>query len=125
MRFLGTLLLVLTLNLQTSGKYDGTWSSTNGSQSGDLHITLSEDGAKWNAEASFAFEGEDIPCKVTRVEVAGTKMVLAYQFDLGGYRLLSTLTGDFASSTVSGKYDTKTVENSQPIDAGTFTATRK
>ena len=53
------------------------------------------------------------------------KMVLAYEFDLGGYRLVSTLNGEVGGDTLAGKYETKTVDGSQRIDAGTFTTARK
>ena len=115
----------LSHSLDPAGKYDGTWSSTNGSQSGALHLALVEESGQWKAEASFAFEGDEVPCKVTKLEIEGAKVALAYQFDLGGYKLVSTLTGEIADDSLSGKYETKPVDGGQQIDAGTFKTTRK
>lgn len=125
MRLLGTFLLSTLALTGPSGKYEGDWTSTNGSQSGALRLSLSEEGGRWKAEASFSFDGGDVPCTVTRVEVDGAKMVVAYQFDLGGYKLLSTLTGEVAEDVLAGRYETKPIDGAQQIDAGTFKTKRK
>ncbi|MCC7153577.1 MAG: hypothetical protein IT161_03320 [Bryobacterales bacterium] len=126
MRLLGNLVLWAALLLAgPAGKYEGDWTSAGGSQSGALRVTLAEDDGKWKAEASFSYDGDEVPCKVTRIEMDGARMLLAYQFDLGGYSLVSTLTGQAGGDTLSGKYETVTAEGAQPVDSGTFRTTRK
>lgn len=126
MRLLGNIVLCVAILLAgPAGRYEGEWNSASGSQSGALRVTLAEDGGKWTAEASFSFDGDEIPCQVTRIEMDGARMLLAYQFDLGGYRLISTLKGQAGDDTLSGKYETVTADGAQPVDSGTFSTARK
>ena len=121
-------LLALTLLLAqapATGQFAGSWSSANSSQSGDITIGLREEGGKWIGEAMFTLDGQQVPCKVTRIELTGNQLILAYQFELGGYTLISTLSGETSDGNWSGKYETKSVEGSQPVDAGTWKAKKK
>jgi hypothetical protein len=117
------LLLISTAAVLT-GRFEGTWASA-GSQGGDIHFNFTEQAGEWRADVGFTYEGEEIACKVVRLVVTGPKFTVAYAFDLGGYRLVSTAEGELSGDAISGKYETKTAEGDQPIDSGTWKAARK
>src|SRR6266850_72478 len=106
MRLMLAFILAITLFAAgLAGTYKGTWS---GSGSGDFTITLG---------------GETVKTKVTSLKVDGTKLKVAYQFDLQGTVLESTITGELNGTTLAGDYHTKAVADGSAVDDGTWKAT--
>lgn len=122
---LGSLVLLLIAAAAIEGRYEGKWSSTAGSGNGDIRIAVLPGEGGWKGEAMFTMDGSEVPCKVVRLELNETKVVIAYQFNLAGYSLVSTLTGEAKGDSISGKYETKTSDGSQQIDAGSWSASKK
>ena len=103
-----------------AGTYKGTWS---GSGSGDFTITLTQSGDDWKADITFTLGGETVKTKVTSLKVEGSKLKVAYQFDLQGTVLESTITGELNGTTLAGDYHTKAVADGSAVDDGTWKAT--
>src|SRR5258706_7538164 len=103
-----------------AGTYKGTWS---GSGSGDFTITLTQAGDDWKADITFTLGGETVKTKVTSLKVDGSKLKAAYQFDLQGTVLESTITGELNGTTLAGDYHTKAVADGSAVDDGTWKAT--
>lgn len=120
-----TLALVLVMLLQgAAGRYEGTWASDSGSAEGKIHVSLKQENDVWTAGAGFSMSGADVPCKVKRVEVKDKDMIVAYEFELEGYVLISTLTGRLDGDALSGTYRTTTADGAQQVDTGKW-KTRK
>ena len=117
-------LAVVLCAAATPGKYEGNYSSEGAGGSGALRVTLAQKEEAWTAEAGFDYDGGQVACKVTKVEVSGDKALIAYRFELGGYELESTLTGTVDGESFNGTYQTKSTDG-QGIDRGSFQTRRK
>lgn len=95
--------------------YNGKWTSDNSGSGGGIRITL-----KPEAKVVFTLSGQDVPCTIVSSKVEGESIEVAYDFILQGYKLRSTLKGTLKEGKLAGKYNTATVEDSMPVDAGTF-----
>ena len=117
-----TLALMIVMLLQSSmaGRYEGTWASDSGSAEGKIRVSLNQDGGAWLGEAGFSMSGSDVPCKVKRVELKDGTVTVAYEFELEGYALVSTLTGRIDGENLSGTYKTTTADGAQQVDVGTW-----
>src|SRR5260370_33515763 len=103
-----------------AGTYKGPWS---GSGSGDFTITLTQAGDDWKADITFTLGGETVKTKITSLKVEGSKLKVAYQFDLQGTVLESTITGELNGTTLAGDYHTQAVADGSAGDDGTWKAT--
>lgn len=111
-------LLLLSLLAAAAGAYSGTWASSENNAEGSIAIRLAEP-----PEVSFTLGGESVKTKVlSSKQEAGGSFQIAYEFELQGTRLISTLNGTAAGEKVEGRYTTKTAEGGTPVDAGTFKA---
>src|SRR5437667_7061874 len=120
---LGILLLLLACfavadDTGLAGTYTGDW--TGGAASGDFKLKLEEADGKWSCEASFTLSGADVKTVTKSVKVDGNKVEVKYEFDLQGNKLMSTITGQLQGRTLEGKYETVTVPDGGPVDAGTW-----
>jgi hypothetical protein len=121
MRLLVVVIAAITLFAAgLAGTYKGTWS---GSGSGDFTITLTQAGNDWKADITFTLGGETVKTKVTSLRVDGSKVTIAYQFDLQGTVLESTITGELKGTTLAGDYHTKAVADGSAVDDGTWKTT--
>jgi hypothetical protein len=94
-------------NAALAGQYAGSWTSTEGT-SGGLHLKLRQDAAAaWVAEATFTYEGTQIPGKVQTIKVDGTKLRLVFDWSIQSTPGQSTITGELAGDTLKGTYETK------------------
>ncbi len=102
-----------------AGKYTGTWT---GMQSeGTIKIALAPAAAKgeWTADVSFTLGDQEVKCKTVSIKVAGDKLDLAYEFNIGGLQATSTVAGKFDGGKLEGTYTTKSSEGAA-VDQGTF-----
>lgn len=121
--FLVVISCIALLGAGLAGTYSGTWSGSSGA-SGDFHISLTAaENGEWKSEVMFTFGGTDVKTKVTSVKVDGTKLTVAYQFDLQETRLESTVTGQLNGRNLEGTYSTKVVADGSAVDEGTWKAT--
>lgn len=103
-----------------TGEYAGKWQSS-GDVSGNLRLKLKQDGAAWTAEASFTVEDAALTPKVKGVKVDGNKIELVFGWEFRGTPQETTLTGEAASDTLSGRYESKTAGEAS---TGTWTVKR-
>lgn len=113
------LALAAVAQAPAAGGYKGSWTADSG-QGGGISFTLSQSGGKWEGKAEFTMAGATVPCKVTRLEVSGSQLILAYDFALEGYDLRSTLTGTAEGKAIRGAYRTTAIESGQEISSGKF-----
>lgn len=120
----GLLLFLVLVAGITPGDYKGKWQG--GQANGDMRITLkqAQQEGQLDAVVTFTLSGEEVKCQVTSVKTDGTKLTMVYTFDLGGYKLESTLDGELKGSTLEGKYRTREVTSGEAVDQGTWTAAR-
>src|SRR5438477_149985 len=105
----------------TAGKYTGKWQGESGS-GGEFVLTMTRAGGSWKAEVSFTMADQSVPCNVTAISVDGAKVHVVYTFDLLGMKLESTIDGVRAGAKLSGKYRTRSVEDTAAVDQGTWEA---
>ena len=104
-----------------AGKYVGTWTGAGGQ--GDFRIALAPGGAQgeWTADVSFTLNGQEVRCKTAYIKIDGTKLEVAYDFNLGDFKARSTIVGQINGADLSGDYTTKG-EDGSSVDAGTWKA---
>ena len=111
---------------QWAGTYVGDWASTIGGAKGSFRMTLRAAGAdQWQAEVKFTFGDREVTTTVKRLKIAGSKIEVAYEYDLGDARLMSEITGDLKDGKLEGTYQAKTVPDGSPIDDGTWKSARQ
>jgi hypothetical protein len=103
-----------------AGEYAGKWRGHDDA-SGNLKLKLKQDGAAWTAEASFTVEDASITPKVKTVKVEGGKVELTFGWEFRGTTQETTLIGEAAADTLSGRYESKTSSEST---SGTWTVKR-
>jgi hypothetical protein len=114
------LLLVMAASvclLSAAEKFSGTWSSSENGAGGTLQIQLSEPGM-----VTFTLRGDEVRTKMLSMKKDGARVELRYEFDLGGTKLISTLTGTVAGDKLDGKYRTATSGGADAVDGGSFSA---
>lgn len=93
-----------------AGDYTGTWKATNES-GGALRLKLKNEAASgWAGEASFTFDGTNIPAKVTSIKVDGSKLELVFEWEIQGTPGKSRLFGEWQEGRLKGKYDSTPAE---------------
>lgn len=107
-----------------AGRYKGDWQGTAAGGGITLALEAAAEG-KWSCQVSFTLGDQEVKTKVTYVRVEGGKMEARYEFDLGGARLESTITGELRGGRIEGGYRTKALADGSPVDEGTWKATRE
>ena len=105
----------------TPGKYSGTWEGSAGA-SGQLLFSVAQKAGVWKAEVSFTMGSEKVNCDVTALRVEGATIHVVYTFELLGMKLESTIDGERSGGKITGKYRTRSVADSAPVDQGTWEA---
>ena len=105
----------------TAGKYSGKWQGSSGA-AGDFVLSLAQSSGAWKAEVFFTIGGEKVNCSVTSLAVEGAKVHVVYTFDLLGMKLESTIDGERSGAKLEGRYRTRSVADSNPVDQGTWEA---
>ncbi len=104
-----------------SGEYKGTWKGRDDS-SGDLKIKFTTGAdAKLTAEAVFTFEGTAVPTRTKTLKVEGSRVELAFAWDVQGVSATSKLTGEIKGDRLEGTYESSTAEGAA---TGSWTVTR-
>ena len=104
-----------------SGEYKGTWKGRDES-SGDLRIKFATDAdAKLTAEAVFTFEGTAVPTRTKTLKVEGSRVELAFAWDVQGVSATSKLTGEIKGDRLEGTYESSTAEGAA---TGSWSVTR-
>jgi hypothetical protein len=104
---------------QIAGKYTGTWKSD--ADSGNLTLKLIQDAAIWTAEASFTFQGADIPATVNSVKVDGSTVEVVLGWTIDGTPGVSRLSGKLSDDKLHGSYQSETPDG---VTTGTWSVTR-
>lgn len=89
-----------------AGSFAGTWQAANGDANGKLKIAFKADGDKWSAEASFTYQGAEVPTKLKSVKVTGAKVELVFEYTVDTTNSGSTLLGELKGDKVEGSYET-------------------
>ena len=104
-----------------SGEYKGTWKGRDDS-SGDLKIKFTTGAdAKLTAEAVFTFEGTAVPTRTKTLKVEGSRVELAFAWDVQGVSATSKLTGEIKGDRLEGTYESSTAEGAA---TGSWSVTR-
>ncbi len=104
-----------------SGEYKGAWKGRDES-SGDLKIKFTTGAdAKLIAEAVFTFEGTAVPTRTKTLKVEGSRVELAFAWDVQGVSATSKLTGEIKGDRLEGTYESSTAEGAA---TGSWSVTR-
>jgi hypothetical protein len=88
-----------------AGKFVGKWKSSKDAN-GELRIKFTQASATWTAEASFFFEGAEIPSKMKEIQVNGSKVHLVFDWEINNTAGQSKLSGELTGDTLQGTYET-------------------
>ncbi len=92
------------------GEYKGSWKGRDDS-SGDLKIKFATGAdAKLTAEAVFTFEGTPVPTRTKTLKIEGSRVELAFSWDVQGVSATSKLTGEINGDRLEGTYESTTAE---------------
>ncbi|MEY4688247.1 MAG: hypothetical protein RIR76_2270 [Verrucomicrobiota bacterium] len=92
------------------GEYKGSWKGRDDS-SGDLKIKFATGAdAKLTAEAVFTFEGTPVPTRTKTLKIEGSRVELAFSWDVQGVSATSKLTGEIKGDRLEGTYESTTAE---------------
>ena len=104
-----------------AGKYAGEWKGKEES-SGALRINLKQDATgAWTADATFTFEGNEVPAKTKSLVIVDEKVELVFEWSVQGTTGQSKLTGELKDNKLAGKYDSNVAE---AASSGTWSVTR-
>lgn len=104
-----------------AGQYTGTWRQ-NDEVNGTLRLNLAPvDAFSWTVEASFTYEGGEVPTKLKSIRVDGSKIEFAFSWEIQGTPGLSKLSGEWTNDRLEGKYSSESGGN---ITAGTWKVTK-
>jgi len=119
------LVAALAADRDLAGKHAGEWKSSGSGNGGDIKFTL-EPGAngEWKCELTFGLGGESVKTTMRSAKVQDSKIDLTYDFDALGATLRSHVTGEWKGDGFRGEYQTTSVGDGSPVDAGTWTASR-
>ena len=103
------------------GEYKGSWKGRDDS-SGDLKIKFATGAdAKLTAEAVFTFEGTPVPTRTKTLKIEGSRVELAFSWDVQGVSATSKLTGEIKGDRLEGTYESTTAEGAA---TGSWSVTR-
>ena len=126
MRLAAFLLAFSTLlYADVTGSFAGTWASGSSGSGGAIHMTFTPSAAgEWQAQSSFTYQGQEVKTSPVSVKITGDQVVVVFEYDIDGAKLHSTMRGTLTGDTVKGKYVSQDA-GGQPMDEGTWEATRK
>jgi len=97
-------------NPSLAGEYSGKWRGEN-ETSGALTLKFSQGtDSAWTMEASFTFEGSNVPTTTKSVRFEGNKLETEFAWDVQGTAASSKLTGVLTGDRLEGTYDSTTSE---------------
>ncbi len=104
------------------GQYAGTWSSDGGVNSGKVNITLTDAGG---GELTFTYQDQLVKPKKVTAKVADSQVDFICELDLEGFRLTTAFHGTIDGKTMSGKYQSTSIEDGSALDSGTWKVTQQ
>ena len=125
MRHLALFLLLLAgvraADRDLAGRYAGEWKSNGSGGGGAMHINLdvTPDGS-WKWDVSFMYAGAEVKTTNGQVKVNQSKLEGSYDFELQGFALRSTVTGEWNGKAFEGRYLTTTTDGSTGVDDGVW-----
>ncbi|MEJ7608435.1 MAG: hypothetical protein WKF37_19735 [Bryobacteraceae bacterium] len=114
MRILAALIAFAAL-LAAADVYSGKWESKLNGNGGEIRIQL-----KPEPSVSFTFNGTEVKTKVASVSQHGSDFAIAYDYDVEGYTLRSSLKGTVKDSVIEGTYSAAPADGGSAVDQGTF-----
>ena len=118
MRFVAIALLTCTF-LLAAETWKGKWSSDNSGNAGEIRFVL-----ETGPNVVFTVGDQEVKTTNVTVKADGTELEIAYDFEIQGYRLRSTVKGTLKEGKLSGKYTTRSLEDGSSVDSGTVTASQ-
>jgi hypothetical protein len=126
-RRIAVALLLLCLagfgQLNLAGTYKGKWAGA--TANGEFTVRLEQNAGAWKATVQFTLGGADVPTTMNMLRVDGSTIEMKYDFDLGGNKLQSHLTGEIKEGQFSAKYKTTALADDSAVDEGTCEAKRQ
>jgi hypothetical protein len=102
-----------------AGTFVGTW--RNETDSGKLRLSFKQEGAAWSAEGSFTFQEAEIPARVTKLKVDGSKIELVLAWVVQESPGQSRMVGELSGVKIEGTFESETPDGTS---SGTWTVTR-
>lgn len=122
---LSLVVFVSLLAAEAAGKFTGTWTSSSSGSNGALTIALAPGSSgEWTATSSFTYQGQEVKTLPVSVKVTGDQVEVVFSYDLGDAKLHSDMKATLTGDTLKGKYVSMDASG-QPVDEGTWQATRK
>lgn len=130
MKFATVVLLLLAAafaaDRDLAGQFSGEWTSAASGGGGAIRFALDpQTGAAWKCDLTFSLNNADVKTVMREVKLEDGKLALTYDFDVEGATLRSRVQGAWDGSSFRGKYDTTVADGSQPVDSGSWSASRK
>ena len=113
-------LLTLSLSAWQSKHYTGTWKSNGAGGGGKFDINLGTSEA--DSRVSFAIGSSELKTTVKSFKADGNNFEIAYEFDVAGNRLTSTVKGKREGTKLEASYRTTVTGSDEQVDNGTLTA---
>ena len=89
------LLVSSVIAADSSGKYEGTFASTEGDTSGKLRIVIEKNAdSSWLCKVFFSHDGDEVATKPVSCSIAENKIVAEFSVDMDGSEFHATLKGD-------------------------------
>jgi hypothetical protein len=93
-----------------AGEFAGEWRAEN-DVNGALKLTFKQGkDAVWTLEASFTFEGANVPTKTKTLRVEGGKIETVFAWEIQGTAASSKLIGELKGDRLEGTYESTTTE---------------
>jgi hypothetical protein len=74
-------------------------------------------------DVMFTLGDQDVKTKVSSSKVSRDQFDIEYDFELSGYKLRSHAKGTVKGDKLQATYETKSLEDGSPVDAGALEAT--
>jgi len=111
---------------ELAGRFAGEWKSASSENGGTIQFALDpQQGAAWKCDLTFSLNEGEVKTSMREVKLLDGKIELAYDFDAQGTTLRSLVKGEWDGAAFRGKYETTLSDGSQPVDSGSWSASRK
>lgn len=109
-----------------AGRFAGEWKSSSSENGGTIQFALDpQEGAAWKCDLTFFLNSGEVKTLMREVKLQDGKIELAYDFDVEGTTLRSRVKGEWDGGAFRGKYETTVSDGAQPVDSGSWSASRK
>jgi hypothetical protein len=109
-----------------AGRFAGEWKSDSSGSGGTIQFVLTpQEGAAWKSDLTFSLNNDEVKTVMREVKLQDGKIELTYDFEAQGATLRSHVKGDWDGKAFHGKYETTVTGSSDPVDNGSWTASRR